>query len=383
MPLQNRVAPNGEIFATSARGTFLGNRGILHNDVKQIVRQSRTAMWLICRLEFNGRKQELMHPNRYTQLFFLDEAVALAAGHRPCGECRRTQYRAYIDAANVETDNAITGAKDLDKQLDAWRKTPRTSVPIASLPDGAFIDLGDNDFRLIWLGVLYRWSPEGYTDSIAIAIADLDIAEALVVTPRLSVEALRQGYPVSAHPSAAPGAPKDAVPKPVQIPRSAPSVSTVDIREGASVSELPAELRADIEQILRTSSPGLTHGEVFRHMERGLNAEQIASERDTGLPYVKAVCRSLQHLLNGTMPTSKSDAKTNSMVYKELLNYHLSPALLSHVKARLRSLMEIDPEINMEPLRTRSHQYSAKASSRATRENICPKCNLDHPGDCD
>jgi hypothetical protein len=160
-------------------------------------------------------------------------------------------------------------------------------------------------------------------------------------------------------------------------------VSTVDIREGASVSELPAELRAEIEQILRTSSPGLTHGEVFRRKERGLNAEQIAAERHTGLPYVQAVCRSLQHLLNGTMPTSKSDAKTNSMVIKELLNHHLSPALLSHAKARLRSLMEIDPEINTEPLRARSHQYSAKSPHRKARETTCSKCNLDHAGDCD
>ena len=77
----------------------MGNRGILHDENKRIIRQSHSAMWLICQLEFNGRKQELMHPKRYTQLFFLDEAVALAAGHRPCGECRRKNYRAHASVA--------------------------------------------------------------------------------------------------------------------------------------------------------------------------------------------------------------------------------------------------------------------------------------------
>ena len=97
MPLQNRVTPGGELIATSARGTLMGNRGILHDDNKEIVRTSRNMMWLICRLEFKGRRRPLMSPGTYTELFFLDEAVALAAGHRPCGECRRSQYRSYME----------------------------------------------------------------------------------------------------------------------------------------------------------------------------------------------------------------------------------------------------------------------------------------------
>ncbi|MDT5153181.1 MAG: hypothetical protein QOI01_4914 [Mycobacterium sp.] len=205
MPLQNRITPGGEIIATSARGTFLGNRGILHDENKQIVRQSRNTMWLICQLEFNGRRQELMKPNRYTHLFFLDEAVALAAGHRPCGECRRTHYRAFVDAANVQNEDAILGAADLDKQLKASRRAPRTTSAIASLPDGVFIELGDNDFRLVWGGALHRWAADGYIDPIA--IADVDVTEAAVVTPSLSVAALRHGYPVTVHPSAAHGNP--------------------------------------------------------------------------------------------------------------------------------------------------------------------------------
>jgi hypothetical protein len=98
MALQNRVTPGGEIIATAARGTFMGNRGILHDENKRIVRTSRNTMWLICRLEFKGRKRAPMSPGTYTELFFLDEAVALAAGHRPCGECRRARYRSYIEA---------------------------------------------------------------------------------------------------------------------------------------------------------------------------------------------------------------------------------------------------------------------------------------------
>jgi hypothetical protein len=192
--------PGGEIIATSARGTFLGNLGILHDENKQIIRTSRNATWLTCQLEFNDRKRTLMSPGTYTELFFLDEAVALAAGRRPCGECRRTLYRAYINAANTECETPIGGAKDLDKQLNASRKAPRTIVAIATLPDGVFIELGENDFRLIWNGALHRWSPEGYVDPIA--ITDVDVLEAPVVTPPLSVAALRHGYPVTVHPSA-------------------------------------------------------------------------------------------------------------------------------------------------------------------------------------
>ena len=194
MPLRNRVAPDGEIFTTTARGTFMGNRGILHDDRKQIIRTSRNPMWLICRLEFNGRHQEVMRPGRYTQLFFLDEAVALAAGHRPCGECRRSHYRAYLDAVNIENPSPIGGAKDLDRQLTGSRKAPPVTTGLAALPDGVFITLGDNDFRLIWAGELHRWTPAGYVDALAMSDAPVDAA---VVTPSLSVAALRSGYPVT------------------------------------------------------------------------------------------------------------------------------------------------------------------------------------------
>src|SRR6476659_4289637 len=127
MPLQNRVTPGGELIATSARGTLMGNRGTLHDDNKAIVRTSRNMMWLICRLEFKGRKRPLMSPGTYTELFFLDEAVALAAGHRPCGESRRAQYRAFIEAVNGGVETGLDGARDLDRQLNDSRRAPRTA----------------------------------------------------------------------------------------------------------------------------------------------------------------------------------------------------------------------------------------------------------------
>jgi hypothetical protein len=197
VPLANRVTPSGEIIATAARGTVMGNRGILHDEDKRIIRTSRLTAWLICRLEFNGRRREVMSPGSYTELFFLDEAVALAAGHRPCGECRRPFYRAYIDAANVGNANPIGGAKDLDAQLKSSRSAARSTVPIGTLPNGVFVDLSGGhvpDFRLVWDGALHRWTPEGYVDPVA--IADAGVAEAAVVTPSLSVAALRHGYPV-------------------------------------------------------------------------------------------------------------------------------------------------------------------------------------------
>lgn len=200
MPLQNRVSPTGEIIATPARGMFMGNRGILHDDSKRIVRTSRNPMWLICRLEFKGRRRPLMSPGTYTELFFLDEAVALAAGHRPCGECRRAQYRAFMEAVNEASEQPLAGPRDLDRRLNHARRAPKTTAPLTSLPDGVFVAAGDDNFWLLWKGVLHRWTPAGYVDAVAIADANFEVAQ--VITPTLSVTALRHGYQVDVHPSA-------------------------------------------------------------------------------------------------------------------------------------------------------------------------------------
>ncbi len=152
----------------------MGNRGILHDENKRIIRASRNTMWLICRLEFKGRKRPLMSPGTYTELFFLDEAVALAAGHRPCGECRRAQYRAFIEAVNDGVETRLDGPRDLDRRLNDSRRAPRTTAPLADLPNGVFVSLDDDEFWLVWDGSLHRWSPEGYFDAVAIADAGIE-----------------------------------------------------------------------------------------------------------------------------------------------------------------------------------------------------------------
>lgn len=354
----------------------MGNRGILHDENKRIVRHSRGDMWIICRLEFNGRRQELMHPKRYTQLFFLDEAVALAAGHRPCGECRRTHYRAYIDAANAQIPDPILGAADLDRQLRASRRD-RTTGAIPSLPDGAFISLGGNDFRLVWRGSVYTWSADGYVDRVA--IADVAVAEATILTPALSIHALRGGYPLTVHPSVEPGVLESPPATTVQVQ---PGASTT-MSGGSPVSGPTAEYRREIEQVLRTSSPGLTHGEVFRYMEQGLEEREIAASHGSSPSNVRNFMRSLRHLFDGTFPESRSAARTNAFVYKELLNHPLSPGLRSYVEQCLRRLMAINPEITMEPLRTRGHQYAPAKPRQKTQETLCRRCFLVHAGECD
>src|SRR5919201_3105665 len=129
MPLQNRVDPFGEIIADPARGTWLGNRGILHDTERRIVRPWQVRRWIVCRLEFRGRHREVMSPRRtWTELFFLDEATALAAGHRPCGECRYEDYRRFKAiwlAANRERGlGAAASIAAIDRELHRDRVGP-------------------------------------------------------------------------------------------------------------------------------------------------------------------------------------------------------------------------------------------------------------------
>jgi len=180
-PQCNRVAPNGEIFATPARGLFMGNR-------------TSPPRWLVCDLHF---ERNLKEPRKYTKLFFLDEAVALAAGHRPCNTCRRDRYEAYLSAVKAEI--SVAGATELDALLNAARRAPGVRAPIASLPDGAFIALGEGDYRLKWRGALHRWTPAGYLD--AVTLTDLARDDAGVLTPEPSLSALRNGYLPEVHPS--------------------------------------------------------------------------------------------------------------------------------------------------------------------------------------
>jgi hypothetical protein len=207
MPLQNRVDPSGTIFATAARGTFLGNRGgAIHDEHRQIVRSYASRRWITCLLEFKGRKREVMTPGLYTELFFLDEAVALSAGHRPCAECRRTRFNAFRDAWIFDRPGLQRPKADaMDLELHAARIDRRRGkvtyrAVLGSLPDGCFVRL-DGGSYLVWGNALLLWSPEGYSGRRECA----PDAEVAILTPEPIVRCLRNGYRPEIHGSASYG----------------------------------------------------------------------------------------------------------------------------------------------------------------------------------
>ena len=204
MPLQNRVTPLGELIADPARGLVYGNRGCLHDAEGHIRRPWAVKRWIACRLEFKGRRRSrLLQPGRYTELFFLDEATALAAGHRPCAECRREDYNRFVELVGMRADA-------IDERLHAERLDPASRgrrlhgvrlhrARLGELPDGAFV-LDDGEPWLVLGGELLRWSPSGYTARRPRAAGD-----AVLITPPSLVEVLRSGWEGAVpllHPSA-------------------------------------------------------------------------------------------------------------------------------------------------------------------------------------
>ena len=205
MPLQNRVGPDGALFRSPARGTFLGNRGgVLHNEARGIVRQSAGRRWLACVLEFKGRRRAVMSPRRYTELFFLDEAVAFAAGHRPCAECRRECFNAFKAAWmrwRGDPEKPLR-ATEIDSGLHRARIDRRGAkvtyrAPVDSLPNGCFVEI-DRSAYLVWDDALLLWTPERYAKSIG-REKRLTVT---VLTPRPIVECFWNGYKPEVHHSA-------------------------------------------------------------------------------------------------------------------------------------------------------------------------------------
>jgi hypothetical protein len=205
MPLQNRVTPFGEIVAVAGRGLLFGNRGILHDDERRIVRSWQVQRWITCVTEFRGRHRELMRPHSYTELFFLDEAAAFAAGHRPCGECRHADYQRF-KAAWASAHGASMTAEQMDAiihtdRLEGRGRTQRKRTyhaEIATLPDGAYIALDDRAW-LLWRGALLAWSAGTYTERQPTPIASSEVE---VLTPAALVAVIRAGYTPGVHPSA-------------------------------------------------------------------------------------------------------------------------------------------------------------------------------------
>jgi len=201
-PLQNRVTPTGDIIATPHRGMFTGNRGVIHDPAsKALTRRWANKAWLTCVCEFRGRRREVMGGRSWTELFFLDEATALSAGHRPCFYCRRdaaVRFRAAWEAGNGATN---VSARDIDAVLHGERlsggkkRLHPLPMPLEELPAGAMVQQGNGSYLIARRRAL-SWSPAGYGQ------AQTTLQDAMLLTPPSTLRALSAGYRPVLHPSA-------------------------------------------------------------------------------------------------------------------------------------------------------------------------------------
>ncbi len=206
MPLRNRVTPLNELVAEPARGLVYGNRGCLHDETGRIRRMYSGKRWISCRLQFKGwRRHPLMQPGRFTELFFLDEATAFAAGHRPCALCRRKDFDRFTEMwravhrgeVNADAIDARLHEERIDRETRAQRKH---MASFDELPDGAFIEHARASM-LVLGNRLLRWTPAGYTE----AERRTSRRSAVLLTPPSIVAVLRAGWSSSVpflHPSA-------------------------------------------------------------------------------------------------------------------------------------------------------------------------------------
>jgi hypothetical protein len=168
MPLQNRVTPLSEVIADPARGLVYGNRGCLHDDQRRIRRRYNGKRWIACRLSFRGwHRHPLLQPGRFTELFFLDEATAFAAGHRPCALCRREDYLRLLELWGAlhpgeESADAVDTRLHEERLSRETRTQRRHAAPFAGLPDGTFV-LHRGEPHLVLGRALLRWTPGGYS----------------------------------------------------------------------------------------------------------------------------------------------------------------------------------------------------------------------------
>jgi hypothetical protein len=196
MPYRNRVTPMGDIEAIPLRGAWTGNRGNLHSG-DEIVRSHGSDLWITCALRFNDRHNEQWRPRRLTWLFFHDEAVSFAAGHRPCGECRYRAYKAYQAAWAEELGGDLPSAKQMNGRLHGERLVRGTrrrrlhELPWSDLPDGAFV-LAEGAPAVVVGARLAEWTEAGYRTRRPRPVR----GDARVITPPSTLAVLRSGYPV-------------------------------------------------------------------------------------------------------------------------------------------------------------------------------------------
>jgi hypothetical protein len=206
MPLRNRVTPEGEIVAHPARGLMMGNRGCLHGQGRDLgVSRWRSKLWICCVLEWKGVRRDPMPPGRWTALFFLDEATALAAGHRPCAYCRRADYRDFTERWRLAHGlDERPRAGEMDAILHAGRVDSRTRrqrvrpARLGDLPDGAMIR-HESAVGLVRAGSVRPWSFRGYGPPLR-PPPDTQVE---LLTPPAIVAVLGAGYRPLLHPSAA------------------------------------------------------------------------------------------------------------------------------------------------------------------------------------
>jgi hypothetical protein len=206
-PLQNRVDPFGQTIRTPARGAWMGNRGMIHNEHQQIIRQFRLKAWITCVLEFKDRHRAVMTPNLYTELFFLDEATAFSAGHRPCAECRRADFNrfkaAWVQGNPLYMYNMKTPISEIDEILHRERLNPNGSKSTylekpGDLPEGSFIEYNGKPYMIRQPNSVISWTPYRYIDSIKIPPS----MEVNVLTPKSIVNMLKSGYLPQKHETA-------------------------------------------------------------------------------------------------------------------------------------------------------------------------------------
>jgi hypothetical protein len=215
MPVQNRVTPIGDIEAVADRGTMMGNRGGCFHDGERCLlpRHWATRQWICCLLRFKDRHRRVMAPRRYTELFFLDEATALAAGHRPCFECRRADATHFAELWSVTLDDGRRpAAPQIDRRLHLERitgRSARTPVQVADLPPGAMIATDAGPALVIGGNRVLPWSHGGYRDPIYAP------ESAASLTPPTMLAILLSGYRPMIHPSAFPHLPSAHAFRPV------------------------------------------------------------------------------------------------------------------------------------------------------------------------